>query len=128
MKFHRPLLAAEMTSNSGTYYYNNETWPLVTIANTQKAGATTCDAAYQPLFNDLQTLYSDHPDSALNTAFGWPVGAGKSWLAVDQSPEPGITSICGWIPAPKATPVPRACLARRCVWSSRIRLLLPILR
>ncbi|EDQ1729250.1 hypothetical protein GN508_003912, partial [Salmonella enterica] len=89
VKFHRPLLAAEMTSNSGTYYHNNETWPLVTIANTQKAGATACDAAYQPLFNDLQTLYSDHPDSALNTAFGWPVAAGKSWLAVDQEPGTG---------------------------------------
>ncbi|HBZ8588868.1 TPA: hypothetical protein MM856_001449 [Salmonella enterica subsp. enterica] len=89
VKFHRPLLAAEMTSNSGTYYQNNETWPLVTIANTQKAGATACDAAYQPLFNDLQTLYSDHPDSALNTAFGWPVAAGKSWLAVDQEPGTG---------------------------------------
>lgn len=89
VKFHRPLLAAEMTSNSGTYYHNNETWPLVTVANTQKAGATACDAAYQPLFNDLQTLYSDHPDSALNTAFGWPVGAGKSWLAVDQEADTG---------------------------------------
>ncbi|MKL98694.1 hypothetical protein D6S11_01910 [Salmonella enterica subsp. enterica] len=84
VKFHRPLLAAEMTSNSGTYYYNNETWPLVTIANTQKAGATACDTAYQPLFSDLQTLYSDNPNSAISTAFGWPVGAGKSWLAVDQ--------------------------------------------
>lgn len=84
VEFRRPLLAAEMTSNSGTYSYNNETWPLVTIANTQKAGATGCDAQYQPLLNDLQTLYDDNPNSAIGTAFGWPVGAGKSWLAVDQ--------------------------------------------
>ncbi|MEA1767142.1 DUF823 domain-containing adhesin [Salmonella enterica subsp. enterica serovar Minnesota] len=84
VEFRRPLLAAEMTSNSGTYPYNNETWPLVTIANTQKAGATGCDAQYQPLLNDLQTLYGDNPNSAIGTAFGWPVGAGKSWLAVDQ--------------------------------------------
>lgn len=84
VKFRRPLLVAEMTSNSGTYGYNNETWPLVTIANTQKAGATGCDAAYQPLFSDLQTLYRDNPNSAIGTAFGWPVEAGKSWLAVDQ--------------------------------------------
>lgn len=78
VEFRRPLLAAEMTSNSGTYPYNNETWPLVTIANTQKAGATGCDAQYQPLLNDLQTLYGDNPNSAIGTAFGWPVGAGKS--------------------------------------------------
>ncbi|EKF5619774.1 hypothetical protein OZQ94_002530 [Salmonella enterica subsp. enterica] len=84
VKFHRPLLAAEMTSNSGTYLYNNETWPMVTIANTQKAGATACDTTYQPLFTDLQTLYNDNPNSAIGTTFGWPVGAGKSWLAVDQ--------------------------------------------
>lgn len=84
VEFRRPLLAAEMTSNSGTYLDNNETWPLVTIANTQKAGATGCDAQYQPLLNDLQTLYGDNPSSAIGTAFGWPVGAGKSWLAVDQ--------------------------------------------
>ncbi|ECO8397242.1 hypothetical protein FXQ77_06195 [Salmonella enterica] len=84
VEFRRPLLAAEMTSNSGTYSYNNETWPLVTIANTQKAGATGCDAQYQPLLNDLQTLYGDNPNSAIGAAFGWPVGAGKSWLAVDQ--------------------------------------------
>ncbi|EAR5954787.1 hypothetical protein ES883_24575, partial [Salmonella enterica] len=84
VEFRRPLLAAEMTSNSGTYLDNNETWPLVTIANTQKAGATGCDAQYQPLLNDLQTLYGDNPNSAIGTAFGWPVGAGKSWLAVDQ--------------------------------------------
>lgn len=84
VEFRHPLLAAEMTSNSGTYLDNNETWPLVTIANTQKAGATGCDAQYQPLLNDLQTLYDDNPNSAIDTAFGWPVGAGKSWLAVDQ--------------------------------------------
>ncbi|HIA0883462.1 TPA: adhesion domain-containing protein [Salmonella enterica subsp. enterica] len=83
VEFRRPLLAAEMTSNSGTYSYNNETWPLVTIANTQKAGATGCDAQYQPLLNE-QTLYDDNPNCAIGTAFGWPVGAGKSWLAVDQ--------------------------------------------
>lgn len=89
VKFRRPLLAAEMTSNNGTYSYNNETWPLVTIANTQQAGATACDTAYQPLFNDLQTLYSDNPNSAIGTAFGWPVGAGKTWLAVDQEADTG---------------------------------------
>lgn len=59
VKFRRPLLAAEMTSNSGTYLVNNETWPLVTAANTEKAGATGCDVEYQPLSGDLQTLYGD---------------------------------------------------------------------
>ncbi|MGS9164646.1 adhesion domain-containing protein, partial [Salmonella enterica subsp. enterica serovar Infantis] len=46
VKFRRPLLAAEMTSNIGTYQVNNETCPLVTAAKTEKAGATGCDAEY----------------------------------------------------------------------------------
>ncbi|EBX3721767.1 hypothetical protein DRV25_10855 [Salmonella enterica subsp. enterica serovar Singapore] len=86
VKFRRPLLAAEMTSNSGTYLVNNETWPLVTAANTEKAGATGCDAEYQPLSGDLQTLYSDNPNGAIGTNYGWPVAGNKSWWAADRAP------------------------------------------
>lgn len=78
VKFRRPLLAAEMTSNSGTYLVNNETWPLVTAANTEKAGATGCDVEYQPLSGDLQTLYGDNPDGAIGTNYGWPVAGTNS--------------------------------------------------
>ncbi|EAV0618608.1 hypothetical protein ERQ91_19920 [Salmonella enterica] len=89
VKFRRPLLAAEMTSNSGTYLVNNETWPLVTAANTEKAGATGCDVEYQPLSGDLQTLYGDNPDGAIGTNFGWPVAGNKSWWAADRAPNTG---------------------------------------
>ncbi|MRS85274.1 adhesion domain-containing protein [Salmonella enterica] len=89
VKFRRPLLAAEMTSNSGTYLVNNETWPLVTAANTEKAGATGCDAEYQPLSGDLQTLYSDNPNGAIGTNYGWPVAGNKSWWAADRAPNNG---------------------------------------
>ncbi|EDS5128345.1 hypothetical protein C2646_004574 [Salmonella enterica subsp. enterica serovar 4,[5],12:i:-] len=87
--YRRPLLAAEMTSNSGTYLVNNETWPLVTAANTEKAGATGCDAEYQPLSGDLQTLYSDNPNGAIGTNYGWPVAGNKSWWAADRAPNTG---------------------------------------
>ncbi|EBX5198243.1 hypothetical protein DSG05_11565 [Salmonella enterica subsp. enterica serovar Sandiego] len=89
VKFRRPLLAAEMTSNSGTYLVNNETWPLVTAANTEKAGATGCDVEYQPLSGDLQTLYGDNPDGAIGTNYGWPVAGNKSWWAADRAPNTG---------------------------------------
>ncbi|ECF8852351.1 hypothetical protein CY711_001822 [Salmonella enterica subsp. enterica serovar Braenderup] len=89
VKFRRPLLAAEMTSNSGTYLVNNETWPLVTAANTEKAGATGCDAEYQPLSGDLQTLYGDNPNGAIGTNYGWPVAGNKSWWAADRAPNTG---------------------------------------
>ncbi|EDV7396049.1 hypothetical protein BG169_002784 [Salmonella enterica subsp. enterica] len=89
VKFRRPLLAAKMTSNSGTYLVNNETWPLVTAANTEKAGATGCDAEYQPLSGDLQTLYSDNPNGAIGTNYGWPVAGNKSWWAADRAPNTG---------------------------------------
>ncbi|EBV1218375.1 hypothetical protein DNW00_17190 [Salmonella enterica subsp. enterica serovar Neunkirchen] len=89
VKFRRPLLAAEMTSNSGTYLVNNEKWPLVTAANTEKAGATGCDAEYQPLSGDLQTLYGDNPDGAIGTNYGWPVAGNKSWWAADRAPNTG---------------------------------------
>lgn len=83
--FHRPLLASEMpTSAPSTYYYNHEYWPLVNKANTQEAGATGCDEAYQPLMNDLTTLYADHPDGEIGTLYGWPVSSGKYWWAVDR--------------------------------------------
>lgn len=89
VKFRRPLLAAEMTSNSGTYLVNNETWPLVTAANTEKAGATGCDAEYQPLSGDLQTLYGDNPNGAIGTNYGWPVAGNKSWWVADRAPNTG---------------------------------------
>ncbi|EAB8340738.1 hypothetical protein KSP16_003396 [Salmonella enterica subsp. enterica serovar Abaetetuba] len=89
VKFRRPLLAAEMTSNSGTYLVNNEKWPLVTAANTEKAGATGCDAEYQPLSGDLQTLYGDNPNGAIGTNYGWPVAGNKSWWAADRAPNTG---------------------------------------
>ncbi|EED8299739.1 TPA: hypothetical protein JEL52_000684 [Salmonella enterica subsp. enterica serovar Solt] len=89
VKFRRPLLAAEMTSNSGTYLVNNEKLPLVTAANTEKAGATGCDAEYQPLSGDLQTLYGDNPNGAIGTNYGWPVAGNKSWWAADRAPNTG---------------------------------------
>ncbi|MDV2048289.1 DUF823/DUF824 repeat adhesin RatB [Salmonella enterica] len=89
VKFRRPLLAAEMTSNSGTYLVNNEKWPLVTAANTEKAGATGCDAEYQPLSGDLQTLYGDNPNGEIGTNYGWPVAGNKSWWAADRAPNTG---------------------------------------
>ncbi|EAY8070370.1 hypothetical protein AHZ02_13075 [Salmonella enterica] len=89
VKFRRPLLAAEMTSNSGTYLVNNEKWPLVTAANTEKADATGCDAEYQPLSGDLQTLYGDNPNGAIGTNYGWPVAGNKSWWAADRAPNTG---------------------------------------
>ncbi|EHP4799443.1 hypothetical protein KM018_001502 [Salmonella enterica subsp. enterica serovar Sangera] len=89
VKFRRPLLAAEMTSNSGTYLVNNEKWPLVTAANTEKAGATDCDAEYQPLSGDLQTLYGDNPNGEIGTNYGWPVAGNKSWWAADRAPNTG---------------------------------------
>lgn len=89
VKFRRPLLAVEMTSNSGTYLVNNEKWPLVTAANTEKAGATGCDAEYQPLSGDLQTLYGDNPNGAIGTNYGWPVAGNKSWWAADRAPNTG---------------------------------------
>lgn len=89
VKFRRPLLAAEMTSNSGTYLVSNEKWPLVTAANTEKAGATGCDAEYQPLSGDLQTLYGDNPNGAIGTNYGWPVAGNKSWWAADRAPNTG---------------------------------------
>ncbi|EBX1354541.1 hypothetical protein DQ806_15995 [Salmonella enterica subsp. enterica serovar Okatie] len=89
VKFHRPLLASEMTSNSGTYMANDETWPLVTAANTEKTGATGCDAQYQPLLSDLQTLYDDNPGGAIGTNYGWPVVGNKYWWAVDRDTSTG---------------------------------------
>ncbi|EDS6428080.1 hypothetical protein XS46_003670, partial [Salmonella enterica subsp. enterica] len=89
VKFRRPLLAAEMTSNSGTYLVNNEKWPLVTAANTEKAGATGCDAEYQPLSGDLQTLYGDNPNGAIGANYGWPVAGNKSWWVADRAPNTG---------------------------------------
>lgn len=83
--FRRPLLSAEMpTSVPSTHKLNNETWPLVNKANTQEAGTTGCDEAYQPLMNDLATLYADHPGGEIGTLYGWPVSGGKYWWAVDR--------------------------------------------
>lgn len=83
--FHRPLLYSEMSGGtSGSYKSSNETWPLVSKTSTQMTGATGCDDAYQPLLNDLQTLYNDHPDGAIETLYGWPVTQGKYWWALDR--------------------------------------------
>ncbi|MBJ4954875.1 hypothetical protein JGF37_08095 [Salmonella enterica subsp. enterica serovar Goldcoast] len=84
--FRRPLLAAEMSSYSSTYTYNNEVWPLVTAAKAQEAGATGCDLAYQPLVADMQTLYIDNmrTSGGIGTIYGWPVGANKFWWAADR--------------------------------------------
>lgn len=84
--FRRPLLSAEMSSGVSTSYrVNNESWPMVSKADAQQAGITGCDEAYQPLLNDLQTLYADHPNGELFTLYGWPVkNNGKYWWAVDR--------------------------------------------
>lgn len=91
MTFRRPLLSAETPTDgvSGTYKLNNETWPLVNKANTQKAGVTGCDEAYQPLMNDLTTLYADHPGGEIGTLYGWPVSGGKYWWALDRAVKNG---------------------------------------
>lgn len=88
MTFRRPLLAAEMTPASvdSTYTEDNEIWPIVTKVNAQKAGVTGCDEAYQPLLADLETLYDDHPKGELATLYGWPVGYGEYWWALDRLP------------------------------------------
>lgn len=85
VKLRRPLLYSEMSGGaSGSFKANNETWPLVSKTSTQKTGVTGCDEAYQPLLNDLQTLYADHPGGALETLFGWPATLGKYWWALDR--------------------------------------------
>lgn len=83
--FHRPLLYSEMSGGtSSNYKASNETWPLVSKTNAQKTGVTGCDEAYQPLLNDLQTLYNDYPGGAIETLYGWPVTQGKYWWALDR--------------------------------------------
>ncbi|WP_194206193.1 adhesion domain-containing protein [Superficieibacter sp. 1612_C1] len=83
--FHRPLLYSEMSGGtSGSFKADNETWPLVSKTSAQKTGVTGCDEAYQPLLNDLQTLYNDHPGGELETLYGWPVTQGKYWWALDR--------------------------------------------
>ncbi|EAO2687930.1 hypothetical protein E2X65_22885 [Salmonella enterica] len=89
VKFHRPLLAAELASTGSTYIINNETWPLVTAGNTEKAGASICDAQYQPLLSDLQTLYDDNPSGAIETNYGWPVTGNKYWWAEGRDVDTG---------------------------------------
>lgn len=89
--FRRPLLTAEMPVSVSSFIYNSEYWPLVTALNTQKAGMTGCDPAYQPLLKDLQTLYVDNfgTPGGLETNYGWPVGSDKSWWAVDRTASSG---------------------------------------
>lgn len=89
--FYRPKLAAEMSSVSSTYTYNNELWPMVTAGNTQVAGATGCDTEYQPLLSDMQTLFMDNlsVSGGIGTQYGWPVGANKPWWAGDKAAETG---------------------------------------
>lgn len=88
--FHRPLLYSEMPGKaSGSFKASNETWPLISINNIQKMGVTGCDETYQPLLNDLQSLYNDYPDGALETQYGWPVTLGKYWWALDREANTG---------------------------------------
>lgn len=85
--FHRPLLAAEMSTGVAyTYVEENETWPKVTKSAAQTPGMTGCDEAYQPTLADLETLYDDHPKGELGTLYGWPVGAGMYWWVTDTLP------------------------------------------
>lgn len=85
--FRRPLLAAEMASNSGTYVYKNEIWPQVTSGNTDIAGATACDKAYQPLRSDMETLFIDNLSvpGGIGTTYGWPTGSDKPWWEADKN-------------------------------------------
>lgn len=85
--FRRPLLAAEMSSDGTTYTYNNEVWPLVTAGNTDKAGATGCDKAYQPLKSDLETLFIDNLSvtGGIGAKYGWPTGSNQPWWAADKA-------------------------------------------
>lgn len=91
VKFRRPLLAAEMSSYSNTYTYNNEVWPMVTAGNTDIAGATACDKAYQPLKSDMETLFMDNMRSpgGIGAAYGWPAGANKPWWTGDKEKSTG---------------------------------------
>lgn len=89
--FRRPLLAAEMASYSSTYTYNNEVWPLVTAGNTDIAGATGCDKAYQPLKSDMETLFIDNlsVSGGVGTVYGWPSGSNEPWWAGDKQANTG---------------------------------------
>lgn len=89
--FRRPLLAAEMSSYSNTYTYNNEVWPLVSAGNTDKTGATGCDKAYQPLKSDLETLFMDSlsVSGGVGTRFGWPSNSNEPWWAGDKAASTG---------------------------------------
>ncbi|EFE09850.1 adhesion domain-containing protein [Citrobacter youngae] len=89
--FRRPLLAAEMSSYSSTFTYNNEIWPLIAAANAQKAGASGCDVEYQPLLSDMQTLFFDNMSvsGGIGAVYGWPVGSNQFWWAADRAASTG---------------------------------------
>lgn len=89
--FRRPRLAAEMSSYSGTFTYNNEIWPTVTAGNTDIAGATGCDKAYQPLRQDLETLFMDNLSvtGGIGTRYGWPSGSNEPWWVADKEASSG---------------------------------------
>lgn len=91
VSFKRPLLAAEMSSYSKTYTYNNEIWPMVTAGNTDKAGATGCDKAYQPLKSDMEKLFMDNlsVSGGIGARYGWPSGSNEPWWAGDKEASTG---------------------------------------
>ncbi|QLN20085.1 RatA-like protein [Escherichia coli] len=84
--FKRPQLAAELMGISSTTI-NNESWGWMTKAERLDSSKSHCGEAWQPLVNELQGLYADHPGGDLVTVFGLPVSAGMNWWAYDQVAE-----------------------------------------
>lgn len=53
---------------------------MVTAGNTDKAGATGCDKAYQPLKSDMEKLFMDNlsVSGGIGVRYGWPSGSKRT--------------------------------------------------
>lgn len=79
--FRRPLLRAE-TSTDHSFVENNEEWALLMSTTKTDVDEAGCGESYQPLLGELQALYDEHPNGAVETDWGIPLD--KTWWAYDR--------------------------------------------
>lgn len=93
LAFHRPLLAAEVSSNTSKFNYRNEDWANLTSQEAKALTLPGCTVAYQPVMSELFRLYQENSGGRLEIDDGWPVRSGRgngNWWASDKAPANGF--------------------------------------
>lgn len=93
LAFHRPLLAAEISSTTSSFNYRGEDWASLTSQEAKALTLQGCTAAYQPVMSELLKLYQENSGGKLEENNGWPVRFSRSngnWWASDKAPANGF--------------------------------------